>query len=321
MKSPAPLSNSEGSVLDPIAAIRRAVRLEPKQSATVTLVSGIAPTREEVTALVEKYQDQTIADRCFELAWTNGLMMLRHLNTTEAEAQLYGRLASAMLYHHLTHRAPASVLERNRRGQQNLWSFGISGDLPILLLYVTHVERPELLRQIVQAHAYWRLKGLLADLVILNEDDSVYRQALHDQVLNIVAANNATQLIDKPGGIFLRRLDQLSPDDKILMETAARVVLHDNQGTLADQLASSPRPGPLPGPLRIRSRFEVERPVETPTPELIFFNGLGGFQPGRPGICHHVEGGCRHARSLGQCHCQCKFWHRHFRNRRELYLG
>ena len=277
LKNSSPLSNSEGSVLDPIASIRRTVELEHKQSATVTLVSGIAPTREEVMALVEKYQDQTIADRCFELAWTNGLMMLRHLNTTEAEAQHYGRLASAMLYNNPLRRAPGSVIERNKRGQQNLWSFGISGDLPILLLYVTNVERPDLLRQIVQAHAYWRLKGLKVDLVILNEDDSVYRQALHDQVLNIVAANNATQLIDKPGGIFLRRLDQLSPDDKVLLETAARAVLHDNQGALADQLANQPRPAPLPPPLRIRTRAEMETPAEISVPDLVFFNGLGGF--------------------------------------------
>ena len=277
LKSLLPLSNSEGSVLDPIASIRRTIRLEPKQNATVTLVSGIAPTREEVTGLVEKYEDQTIADRCFELAWTNGLMMLRHLNTTEAEAQLYGRLASPLLYSQGTRRAPANILERNQRSQRNLWSFGISGDLPILLLYVTNMERVDLVRQIVQAHAYWRLKGLTVDLVILNEDDSVYRRALHDQVLNIVAANNGTQLIDKPGGIFLRRVDQLSPEDKILLQTAARVVLHDDQGALAQQLSNRVHSEPLPALLRIRARLETKPPIEWPMPDLLFFNGLGGF--------------------------------------------
>ena len=178
-----PLSNSEGSVLDPVAAIRRTFRLEPKESATVTLVSGIAPTREEITGLIEKYQDQTIADRCFELAWTHGSIVLRHLNTTEAEAQLYGRLAGALLYNQPARRAHPSVLVRNQRGQRNLWSFGISGDLPMVLIYSTRADRIELVRQIIQAHAYWRLKGLSADLVILNEDDSVYRQSSHDQII------------------------------------------------------------------------------------------------------------------------------------------
>ena len=279
LKNTSPLSNSDGSVLDPIAAIRRTLRLEPKESATVTLVSGIAPTREEILGLVEKYQDQTIADRCFELAWTHGLIMLRHLNTTEAEAQLYGRLASALLYNQAARRALPEILVRNQRGLRGLWSFGISGDLPIVLLYVTNLERVDLVRQIVQAHAYWRLKGLSADLVILNEDDSIYRQTLHDQILNLVAASNASQSLDKPGGIFLRRVDQFSPEDKILLETVARIVLHDEKGMLQEQLQRRTRPEPLPPALRIRSRPQTETPIELPPRDLVFFNGLGGFTP------------------------------------------
>ena len=279
LKNPAPLSNSEGSVLDPIASIRRTIQLAPKENATVTLVSGIAPTREEILGLIEKYQDQTIADRCFELAWTHGSIVLRHLNTTQAEAQLYGRLASALLYNQTARRANPSVLVRNQRGQRSLWSFGISGDLPIVLLYCTRFDRIDLVRQFVQAHAYWRLKGLAADLVILNEDDSIYRQSLHDQILNLVAANNATQLLDKPGGIFLRRADQVLPDDKILLETAARIVFHDEKGTLPEQLRNRLRPAPLPSLLRIRSRSSSEPPAKLPARDLVFFNGLGGFTP------------------------------------------
>ena len=279
LNNSSPLSNNEGSVLDPIASIRRTIRLESKESATVTLVSGIAPTREEIIGLMEKYQDQTIADRCFELAWTHGLIMLRHLNTTEVEAQLYGRLAGALIYNQAARRAQPSVLARNQRGQRNLWSFGISGDLPILLLYATNVDRIDVVRQIVQAQAYWRLKGLPVDLVILNEDDSVYRQALHDQILNLVAANSGTQLLDKPGGIYLRRVDQFSPEDKILLETAARIVVHDDQGTLLEQLSRRVRTEPLPPQLRIRSRPEIETAFELPARDLVFFNGLGGFTP------------------------------------------
>jgi cellobiose phosphorylase len=277
LKTLSPLTNSEGSVLDPIASIRRTLRLEPKESATVTLLSGIAPTREGIMGVVEKYQDQTIADRCFELAWTHGLIMLRHLNTTEVEAQLYGRLAGALLYNQAARRANSSVLLRNQRGQRNLWSFGISGDLPIMLLYAAQLERADLIRQVVQAHAYWRLKGVAADLVILNEDDSVYRQALHDQIQNIIAANNATQLIDKPGGIFVRRMDQLSLEDRVLLEAVARIVFHDAKGTLAEQLQSRLRTPPLPPPLWVQPQILDETPVELPKRDLLFFNGYGGF--------------------------------------------
>jgi cyclic beta-1,2-glucan synthetase len=277
LKNSSNLSNSEGSVLDPIAAIRRTLRLEPKESATVTLVCGIAPTREEITGVIEKYQDQTIADRCFELAWTHGLIVLRHLNTTEPEAQLYGRLAGALLYNQAARRANSVTLLHNQRGQRNLWSFGISGDLPIVLLHSTRADRVELIRQVIQAHAYWRLKGLAVDLVILNEDDSIYRQPLNDQIRNLVSASNSTQLIDKPGGIFLRQIEQLSTEDKILLETIARIVLHDEKGTLVEQSQQRTRLELLPPQLRTRARNFSGLPAELPQRELIFFNGHGGF--------------------------------------------
>ena len=276
LTEPSALSNSKGSVLDPMAAIRRTLRLKPKESASVTLVSGIAPTRRGAMALVEKYQDQSIANRSFELAWTHGLIVLHHLNATEPEAQLYGRLASALLYHQPAQRARLDILLRNRRGQRNLWSFGISGDLPIVVVHSTEAARLGLIRQIVQAHAYWRLKGLWVDLVILTEDDSVYRQALHDYLMTTLATANSAQMFDKPGGIFARRIDQLSPEDRILLETAARVVLSDEHGSLADQLQRRVRPTPVL-PLLLGRRRTAEPPVELPPRDLIFFNGLGGF--------------------------------------------
>ncbi|HEY1172180.1 MAG TPA: glucoamylase family protein [Verrucomicrobiae bacterium] len=279
MHSTASLANSEGSVLDPIISIRRAVRLARQESVHFTFVSGVAADRESLDKLMEKYQDQTIADRCFELAWTHGLVVLRHLNATETNAQLYGRLAGALLYSQGTHRAPAAVISSNRKGQRNLWSFGISGDLPIIVVKSRHAERLDLIREVVQAHAYWRMKGLLADLVILNQDDSVYRQSLHDQILTFVASSNAAQLFEKPGGIFTRRLDQLSSEDLVLLETSARVVLSDERGTLAKQLDHQIRPVPLPPLLTNKTRALSYLPVNLPQRELIFFNGLGGFTP------------------------------------------
>jgi hypothetical protein len=164
-KPPAPLSNSTGSVLDPIVSIRRTIRLAPGETARISLIIGLAPTRDGAMGLVEKYQDQSLADRVIELAWTHSLVVLRHLGATEPDAQLYGRMASALLYPSQQRRANVSILSQNRRGQSSLWSYGISGDLPILLVRNSNPDRIDLVRQVLQAHSYWRLKGLAVDLV------------------------------------------------------------------------------------------------------------------------------------------------------------
>ena len=159
MKGSAALSGSEGSVLDPIVAIRYRITLDPQESATINIVSGIGDTRDVCLGLVEKYQDRRLADRVFDLAWTHSQVVLRQINATEADAQLYGHLASSVLYANSSLRADPSLLIKNRRGQSGLWGYSISGDLPIVLLQIGDPAHIDLVRQLVQAHAYWRLKG------------------------------------------------------------------------------------------------------------------------------------------------------------------
>ena len=186
--------------------------------------------------LVDKYQDRRLADRVFELAWTHSQVVLRQLNATEADAQLYGRLASSILYANASLRADASALIKNRRGQSGLWGYAISGDLPIVLLQIGDPANIDLVRQLVQAHAYWRLKGLAVDLVIWNEDHAGYRQVLHEQIMGLIAAGVEAHVMDRPGGIFVRPAEQMSDEDRILLQSVARAIITDRRGTLADQI-------------------------------------------------------------------------------------
>src|SRR4029077_7935513 len=161
---------------------------------------------------------------------------MRQLNATEADAQLYGRLANSVLYANSSLRADPGDLIKNRRGQSGLWGYAISGDLPIVLLQIGNPSNIDLVRQMVQAHAYWRSKGLAVDLVIWNEDHAGYRQQLQDQIMGLIAAGIEANVIDKPGGIFVRPAQQMSTEDRILLQSVARVVLSDGRGTLAEQI-------------------------------------------------------------------------------------
>ncbi len=275
------LSGSQGSVLDPMLAIRCSITLEPEQTASIDLVYGIGDSRAAALALVEKYRDRRLADRVFELAWTHAQVVLRQINASEADAQLYGRLANSVIYAHAALRADAGVLLRNRRGQSGLWGYAISGDLPIVLVRIADLANVELVRQLIQAHAYWRLKGLAVDLVIWNEDRAGYRQTLQDQILGLVAVGLETQVIDRPGGIFIRSAEQISEEDRILFQTVARIILSDGRGTLAEQLtrpdALEPRvPRLAPGK---SLRPEAAAAFALPVRDLILGNGLGGFTP------------------------------------------
>ncbi len=265
-------------MLDPVVSIRQVIRLKPGETVRVDVVTGVAETREAATDMMDKYHDTRLADRVFELAWTHANVLLRQLNASEADAQAFGRLASSIVYASGLRRARAAVLTRNRRGQSGLWGYGISGDLPIVLVRIRDRARIELVRQAVQAHAYWRMKGLAVDLVIWNEDDSVYRQTSQDAIMDLVAAGPEAALVDKPGGIFVRRGEQMSEEDRALLQTVARVALLDEAGTLIEQVERRGRGEvTVPAFKPMRRRAEPVTAAEVPQRDLTFFNGIGGF--------------------------------------------
>lgn len=294
------LSDSEGSVLDPIVAIRCRITLQPDQTAMIDMVTGVGADREACSALIDKYRDRRLADRVFDLAWTHSQVVRRQINASQADARLYERLAGLMVYAHPFLRADSAVLMQNRRGQSGLWGHSISGDLPIVLVQIAEAANIELVRQMVQAHAYWRLKGLNVDLVIWNEDQAGYRQQLQEQILGLVSAGPEGNVLDRPGGIFVRPAQQISQEDRILLQTVSRVIISDQRGTLSAQvgrhmapernmpLLFADGPPPLPDapadeesmsglPPAGASGEDDPWPFEAMAQEFLFDNGTGAF--------------------------------------------
>jgi cellobiose phosphorylase len=279
MKTKAPLSAASGSVLDPIVAIRCGVFLDAGQTVTVDIVTGVAPSREAALVLIERYQDRHLADRVFELTWTHSQVVRRQLNANEADSQIYARMAGPVIYANPGLRADPAVLIRNRRGQSGLWGYAISGDLPIVLLRIKDAANIDLVRQLVQAHAYWRLKGLAVDLVIWNEDHAGYLQQLQEQIMGLITSGIEASVIDRPGGIFVRMAAQISTEDRVLLQSVARLVITDDRGSLLEQLDRGDAPELRPPALQPSRSVRTEAPLPAlpPGPDLILQNGIGGF--------------------------------------------
>ena len=287
-----PLSNTTGAVLDPIFSLRQRIRIAPGETARLLFSTGVADSREAAIALAERFQDPRLFDREASLAWMRSQVLLRHLDITADEAQLFQRLATRIVYDDPSLRPPPELLSRNAGSQRNLWAHGISGDHPIVLLRIGSDEETELARQLIRAHEYWRLKGLSVDLVIVNDDPSGYFQPVQEQIQRLIGASPSQALVDKPGGVFVRRGDQISEADAILLQTAARAVLVGERGTLAEQIERPPSLEAWPATLSPAAAAPPPPPAPPPEPRrLLFANGIGGFTPdGREYVVTLAEG-------------------------------
>ncbi|MBP2648302.1 MAG: glycosyltransferase 36, partial [Gemmatimonadetes bacterium] len=273
------LSGTTGAVLDPIVSLRQRIRLAPGGFVRISFATGVASSRDGALAMAQKYHDPSAASRTFALAFTQAQSTLRHMGISSDEAMLYERLASRVLHTDGSLRAGPEVQSRNELGQAGLWAHGISGDLPILLVRVVEENDIPLVRQVLQAQEYWRLKGLSADVVILNEHPVSYLDEMHVQLAALLDTGPWGAWKHRPGGVFLLRGDRMSEAERILLAAAARAILSGERGELANQLDrpyAEPQwqrelPAPPPAPAPEREGIAID------APELTLANGSGGF--------------------------------------------
>ena len=285
MEPGAALSGTVGAVLDPVFALRVKVRVPAGRSVRLAFTTLVGETRERAIELADRYNDLYGAQRAFDLSWTRSQMELQDIGASPADSALFQQLGGHLLYPNSVVRAPAEELMRNTRGQEALWSHGISGDLPILLAMIDSSDGLPSVRQLLRAHYYWRMHGLTSDLVFLITLPPTYLQELGEELLATVRGSTEVGLLDQPGGIFIRRQDLLSPEDLTLLRTVARVhVVCDGVGLGA--LRDLPE-----GPEEYPPELEPKRALAPPAPRalplraapdpapLTLFNGLGGLTP------------------------------------------
>ncbi|MBG0810005.1 glycosyl transferase [Methylosinus sp. H3A] len=279
MESGRRLSNTVGTVLDPIFSLRHRVTIPPGKIARVAFWTVVASSRNALLDLIDTHHDRNAFNRAKTLAWTQAQVQLRHLDATTEEAADFQRLAAPILYSDRRFRASSAAIIDGAGPQSGLWPHAISGDLPIVLLRIDDIEDIAQVRQILRAHEYWRMKRLGVDLVIVNEHASSYMQDLQVAIETAVRSSQSRPRLGDEAGqgaVYALRADLMSADGRALLQSAARVVLLARRGLIADQLARLPA-SPIPPPsMRRQKPPPVSRPSPAPR-DLEFFNGLGGF--------------------------------------------
>lgn len=286
-----PLSNSVGAVLDPIMSLRSRVRVKAGQTVTVTFLTGVGEKKEAVLRLADKYRNSHTVNQAKDLAWSQNLMELTNLDLSFEAANLISSLASQVIFPGIMRQS--INIKNNKLGQSALWAFGISGDLPIVLLKIQDNNQQKLVDLMLKIHEYWKIKGLFIDLVILNEDKTGYFQTIQDTIQEKVSISHVRLLVNKPGGVFLLKKDQLQSDVVLLLHTVSRLVFSGEYGSLPNQIRKLVRIAEqAPCPSGSHEQEKRLRPVlEKSTAKdnenllndlkdnLLFYNGYGGFSP------------------------------------------
>lgn len=271
-----PLSNTQGAVLDPIMSLRRLIRIEPNSTARISFVTSVDESREKVIEMVEKYQSVETVMRAFRLALTRSQVESRYLNMKQEEIELYQSILNYIFYTGPLQKNKLRCLKENKKGQSGLWPYGISGDLPIVLVSLNKSEEIDIVYEILKGHEYWKSRGLLIDLVILNNEATSYTNPLNNLLYDVISTSHLRDLLNKPGGVFVIKANNLDEQDKNLLQSVARISLVGSKETLEKQLTFEHEITEKNLKPFSEAKYEVSK-LPDYNYDLDYFNELGGF--------------------------------------------
>ncbi len=277
MEKDSVLKNTAGAVLDPIISMRVRVKIPPGGTIKAAYTIGISNTRDEVLDLAKKYNNMHNVDRIFKLSWTQAQLEMKYLGIKSSQANMYQLMASNILFLNTTFKDRENEIKSILKFQSNLWPYGISGDLPIVLLIISKESHIDMVRQMLNAHEYWSAKGLKVDLVIVNMEESTYDQALQHSLQEFIASSHARDKQNKSGGIFLLSRCTVPEEDIRFISAIARLVINSDKGSLISQIKNSNKVLDEVQELPVSKIEHNYIPYKHEKPDLEYFNGYGGF--------------------------------------------
>ncbi len=273
------LSGSSGTVLDPIFSLRCRITLQPRERTEITFVTVAAGSRPDLQALLDRYRRPDAVARAFEMSWTQAQLGFRYLGIGPTAAHRFQELAGYLLFPNPRMRASADRLTQNRLGQSGLWSQGISGDLPMICLTVSDQRHLPLVRELLLAHTYWRLRGFKADLIILDQESPSYDRPFQTQLLRQIQAHSVETGIGPSLGASSFAIGMRFRKEQrnlILAASDCGSQRRSRVVTLQRAVGLFQRTEAMQGRL-ITSGATEEASAPLPFLELPYFNGTGGF--------------------------------------------
>ncbi|MBV1818751.1 hypothetical protein L0P54_06735 [Anaerosalibacter bizertensis] len=264
------LTNTTGAVLDPIMSLKRRVKVKSGESKEIYFVTGIDSTKEGAIKLFKKYNDEISFSKAFELAHTRSQAEIGYLTYKGDDLKLYDELVSSLVFFNNTNIIKyRDIIKESFKGQEGLWAYGISGDIPIVLIIIRSLEGLENLKKILRAHGYWFFKGLEVDLVILCEYESSYYEPLYESIQETVfeCGRNSSN-------IYIRKSNNMPYEDRALLFKWASLIIDAEEG-LKKKLEKEEYI-----PDKTFTGIRKDYPTIEKELDLEYFNGYGGFAKG-----------------------------------------
>lgn len=280
IKDSIPFSKTLGLTTSPIIALKRTITIKPQEKVSFHLIITIAEQKEQIEENLKIYINNENTEKAFELSKVRIEEEARYLGIKGKDIEVYQKLMSYLILQN-----PLKKLYHYKDKiyhVQDLWKYGISADFPILIVKIKDVNDSYVMKEILKAYEYMRVKNIEIDLVIINEEENVYERYVKEMIETEILNKHLAYLLNQRSGIFILNSNEI--EDLDLLEFCANFIIDAHKGNLKTILHDLEED--YLDTIKKKNYEEIKQ-ISIPnfetktnlvnTDELIYYNEYGGF--------------------------------------------
>lgn len=231
-----PLSKKIGLVTEPIIALKRTVKIKPGKKCNINLIISVGNDKYKVQENIKKYKIEENIKKATELSVAKIAAQLRYLRIKGDKLRDYQKILTYILFNNPSKKINLEKMPKIRYNQEELWKYGISGDVPIILIKIKDLNDSYVISEVLKAYEFFRIKNIETEIVILDEEKHSYENYVREEIENTLLNSQLGYLKNVRGGIFEITKSQIDIKDYNLLNFVATLVIDARKGGIKNSL-------------------------------------------------------------------------------------
>ena len=233
IKKSLPFSKKLGLEPEPEVALRKTIKLPGGKKVSVNLIISVNESQNQAIENLNKYKNIENIKRAYDISKANIEAESRYLDVKSSEIELYQKVLGYIIFDNPIRYRQIKKLNILSFSQCDLWKYGISGDLKIILVKIRDINDIDVICQVLKMYEFFRSKNIEIDLVFLDEENHSYENYVLEEINSEIEDKHLSYMINQRAGIFILSKNEITKKDLDLLNYVACFIIDTHKGDLS----------------------------------------------------------------------------------------
>ena len=227
-----PFSNKVGLVTEPVIAMRKTIKIGAKDKKSIDFLISVNEDKKIAYENLLRYSNSESVRRTFEISKAKVDAENRYLGVKGKEIILYQKILSYIIFENPLKSKQMTNLQNSTYHQKDLWKYGISGDIPIILIKIKDINDIYMVTSVLKMYEFFRTKNLKVTVIFLDEENYSYNNYVRNEIEAKIADKHLEYMKNLDDGIFILSKNEMAKQDIDLLKFVSVLTLDTRKGDL-----------------------------------------------------------------------------------------